>query len=246
MQYSSIRFSAKLEKQRLELLEKKLAEQEKQTKMLYERLGRSNTFSGPPPASTNGHGPTAQATVAGHRRAPALANRRASEGANRKDRFEQLLMESAARAKEKTEQKKMQAQDGQADDEPALHRQSSRSVSKKGPRSARSHDNISNEGDAVAEEGYSKAAAVDSIEQMPADKEGGEKRRGKSKRDLISVQEQTAEALGRTESGTEIDLETGLPKEDKKAGFSWFYAICFVILVAVLIYASIIILQRYT
>jgi hypothetical protein len=81
---------------------------------------------------------------------------------------------------------------------------------------------------------------------MPADKEGGEKRRGKSKRDLISVQEQTAEALGRTESGTEIDLETGLPKEDKKAGFSWFYAICFVILVAVLIYASIIILQRYT
>jgi hypothetical protein len=249
MQYSSVRFSAKLEKQRLELLEKKLAEQEKQTKMLYDRLGRSNTFSGPPPAGANGHGPTAQATGAGHRRAPALANRRASEGTNRKDRFEQLLMESAARAKEKTQQKKTHAQDGQADDEPALHRQSSQSVSKRGPRSARSarsHDNISHEGDAVADEGYSKAAAVDSIEQPPADKEDGEKKRGKSKKDLISVQEQTEKALGRTESGTEIDLETGLPEGTKQAQFSWFYAVCFVVLVAILIYASVIILQRYT
>lgn len=245
MQYSSVRTSAKMEKQRLELLEKKLAEQEKQTKMLYERLGRGNTFSSLPPAGANGHGPTSHAAGAGHRRAPALASRRASEGTNRKDRFEQLLMESAARAKEKTEQKKMQAHDVQAGDEPALHRQSSKSISKKAPRSARSHDNISFEGDSV-EEGYSKAAALDSIEQMPADKEGGEKKRGKSKRDLISVQEQTAEAVGRTESGAEIDLETGLPKEDKKSGFSWFYAVCFVILVAILIYASIIILQRYS
>ena len=37
----------------------------------------------------------------------------------------------------------------------------------------------------------------------------------------------------------EIDLETGLPREESKS-FSWFYAICFVVLVVILVYASVI------
>jgi hypothetical protein len=177
--------AAKLEKQRLELLERKLAEQEKQTKMLYERLGRNNSM---PPAGANGHGPPAHADGPGVRQG----------GTNRKDRFEQLLLESASRAKEKTEQRKTQAKDGHDGDAPTLHKQMSHSTS------------------------YRKDGA-----------------------DKGARSTQTAVAVGRTESGTEIDLETGLPREESKS-FSWFYAICFVVLVVILVYASIIILQRCT
>ena len=241
--------AAKLEKQRLELLERKLAEQEKQTKMLYERLGRNNSM---PPAGANGHGPPAHADGPGVRQG----------GTNRKDRFEQLLLESASRAKEKTEQRKTQAKDGHDGDAPTLHKQMSHSTSyrkdgadkgARSTRSVRSSDNASHGGasprhrpESVTAEGYSNSAAVDSIEHAPPDKEAGGKKRGKSKRELISVEEQTAEAVGRTKSGTEIDLETGLPREETKSGFSWFYAICFVVLVVILVYASVIILQRYT
>ena len=111
---------------------------------------------------------------------------------------EQLLLESASRAKEKTEQRKTQAKDGHDGDAPTLHKQMSHSTS------------------------YRKDGA-----------------------DKGARSTQTAVAVGRTESGTEIDLETGLPREESKS-FSWFYAICFVVLVVILVYASVIILQRYT
>ena len=111
---------------------------------------------------------------------------------------EQLLLESASRAKEKTEQRKTQAKDVHDGYAPTLHKQMSHSTS------------------------YRKDGA-----------------------DKGARSTQTAVAVGRTESGTEIDLETGLPREESKS-FSWFYAICFVVLVVILVYASVIILQRYT
>ena len=44
---------------------------------------------------------------------------------------------------------------------------------------------------------------------------------------------ETERGEGRTKSGSEIDLETVLPKKEKCCGFACFYSMCFVFVVLV-------------
>ena len=176
------------------------------------------------------------------------ANRR---GRDQKHRFEEALMDSAARARARTEARRA------GGDSPHRRSETGRSgwTENSGHHSPRSNTHDSDSA-SHRDEGYSNDRAVDSIERgdsAAGGRGGGHNHSGRGRRKsgkdaqpphLPGVDE--SKTLARTSSGTEIDLETGLPKTAKTGGASWFYAIGFVVLVSVLIYASIIILQRYS
>ena len=231
------------EELRIALLQRRLADQERQTKMLMDRLqGRSNT----------------QSTLISEGSVPGGVQRKISgvPGANRrgrdqKHRFEEALMDSAARARARTEARRA------GGDSPHRRSETGRSgwTENSGHHSPRSNTHDSDSA-SHRDEGYSNDRAVDSIERgdsAAGGRGGGHNHSGRGRRKsgkdaqpphLPGVDE--SKTLARTSSGTEIDLETGLPKTAKTGGVSWFYAIGFVVLVSVLIYASIIILQRYS
>lgn len=262
--------TAKLEEQRVSLLQRRLADSEKQTKMLINRLAERNNGTGGvlPPKGAIGPGPSPHAPGAGH----AHISLRGGRGDRmKKNQLEQALLDSASRAKQRIG-KDNQSQTGR-DHSPDSERQGvSREVSRAlnarseragGSRSHKGRASLTGsesqegsiDGDLSYADGYSKSAALDSVERGPSaesdlisavGKKGRDKKgRQKSEKDLPSVDE-NRNAVGRTASGTEIDLETGLPKEQTKSSFSWFYAISFVVLIIALVYASIIILNRYT
>ena len=210
-------YAGKMEAQRVALLQRRLAEQEKQTKMLMDRLnGRTGaTTVARPGAGGAGNGASAHAS-----------GRRLGES-DRKHRFEQALIDSANRARRSV---------GGASREPSRegdltsHTGTGKSPSPSPQGSPRS-----------AGEGYSKSAAIAGVErsnsELDALKKGKKGSKSSSKRDLPSI-------LSRSHSGaTEQDLETGLPVAKKS--FSWMWAAAFVVLVVVLVYACVIILQRY-
>jgi hypothetical protein len=252
-------YAGKMEAQRVALLQRRLAEQEKQTKMLMDRLnGRTGaTTVARPGAGGAGNGASAHAS-----------GRRLGES-DRKHRFEQALIDSANRAKSKM----LSGETGKASTLSAqsarkeISQESCLSTAAKsgqlgpGGRSvggaSREH---SREGDLTsrtgtckspspspqgsprsAGDGYSKSAAIAGVErsnsELDALKKGKKGSKSSSKRDLPSI-------LSRSHSGaTEQDLETGLPVAKKS--FSWMWAAAFVVLVVVLVYVCVIILQRY-
>ena len=268
--------TAKLEEQRILLLQRRLADSEKQTKLLINRLSERNStthrgqsdISLLPPKGATAPGPSSHAPGAGH--AHANTSLRPGRGDRvRKNQFEQALLDGAARAKQRVkDNQSANGREHSPDSGPhGVSREVSRVLNARSERAggSRSHrgrasatgsesQDGSGDGDGSLVDGYSKSAALDSIERGPSEsdliaavgKKGRDRKgRQKSEKDLPSVDE-NRRALGRTASGTEIDLETGLPKEQAKSTFSWFYAISFVILIIALVYASIIILNRYT
>lgn len=269
--------TAKLEEQRVSLLQRRLADSEKQTKHLINRLAERNNgvvSRGQtesvllPSKGAVGAGPSPLLPGAGH----AHTSLRAGRGDRmKKNQLEQALLDSASRAKHRVAHRDGHSANGRDHSPDSDRRGVSREVSRVlnaksertgGPRSHKGRASLtgsdsqdgSADGDGSLVDGYSKSAAMDSVERAMSESDlvsaVGKKGRGKRGRqknedELPSVDE-TRTAVGRTSSGTEIDLETGLPREQAKSSFSWFYAISFVVLVIALVYASIIILNRYT
>lgn len=228
---------AKLEAQRVALLQRRLADQEKQTKMLLDRLqGRNSNPSVQDLAPTNQNG---------------IAGRRGRDR-DQKHRFEQVLIEKANRAKQRLSDPNVNTREPRrslgtdADPQEVSPRPGSAS------RRGRSRSGSIGSGDdaTLHADGYSRDRAVDTIERsdtassadMKADIKRKRSKGNKDGPELPAVDEKSK--MIRTESGTEIDLETGLPVQKKGSGFSWFYAIGFMIFLASVTYASIIILQR--
>jgi len=247
--------TAKMDAQRVVLLQRRLADQEKQTKMLIDRLqgrpqrGNSEPNMQPPAGANSTAGLTTHATGAG-----GLPRRSIRD---QKNRLEQALLDSASRAKKKAGESKGHSHHGKDGSDQAatvLSRETSRAPRSERNGGTKSHKGggslssprTSHGGDGSnAGDGYSKSAALDSIDRQASDMNMSRKK-GRSKKDLVAVDEAAKFPLGRTDSGREIDLETGLPKEVKSQGsFSWFYAVGFVVLIAVLVYASVVILQRF-
>jgi len=215
-----------------------------------------------------GAGPSPSLPGAGH----AHTSLRAGRGERmKKNQMEQALIDSAARAKHRVATKDGHSANGRDHSPESDHRGVSREVSRGlnakseragGPKSLRGRASFAGsdsqdgsvDGDGSLADGYSKSAAMDSVERAMSETDlvsaVGKKGRGKRGRqkneDELPAVDETRTGVGRTSSGTEIDLETGLPREQAKSSFSWFYAIAFVVLMIALVYASIIILNRYT
>ena len=219
------------------LLQRRLADQEKQTKMLLDRLqGRSSNASIQDLTSTTQNG---------------IAGRRGRDR-DQKHRFEQVLIEKANRAKQKVSDSNVNTRESRRSVGTDGDHQEVSSRPGSAPRRGRSRSgSIGSVDDATTHaDGYSRDRAVDTIERsdtasssdLRPDIKRKRSKGGKDGTELPAVDEKSK--MIRTESGTEIDLETGLPVQQKGGGFSWFYAIAFMILLAVVTYASIIIFQR--
>lgn len=230
----------KLEAQRVALLQRRLADQEKQTKMLLDRLhGRSSNPTAQTPTAIDAH---------------AISMRRGRDR-DQKHRFEQVLIEKANRAKQKVADSSTRARQPRDSIESAadgLEASPRAHSATRGRTRSRSGSLGSADERLQHSDSYSRDRAVDSIERSDATPDSnGQKaelkkkrsKNGKDASDLGAVDEQSK--VMRTPSGTEIDLETGLPVSDKKSGgFSWFYAIGFILFLGAVTYATTVILQR--